>query len=43
MTGTYMSGTGNTKYCMEYLFKELGANEEPVPIEAENIKEQVEK
>lgn len=41
MIGIYMSGTGNTKYCMEYLFKELDKDGKLYSIESENIKEQL--
>lgn len=42
MIGIYMSGTGNTRYCMEYLFRELGVSDEQnIPVETENIRERL--
>ncbi len=35
MTGVYLSGTGNTKHCVELLLSELGAGAKCVPIEDE--------
>lgn len=35
MIGLYLSGTGNTRYCVEYLLRLLDETAEAVPIEEE--------
>lgn len=39
MIGLYLSGTGNTRYCVEYLLRLLDETAEAVPIEEENAAE----
>ena len=37
MIGVYLSGTGNTKHCIEKLVKLLDQSAKAIPLENENI------
>ncbi|MBQ7066482.1 MAG: EFR1 family ferrodoxin [Lachnospiraceae bacterium] len=43
MIGIYFSGTGNTRFCVEYLLQQLETDAKAYSIEAENVSEQIKK
>lgn len=43
MLAVYLSGTGNTKHCIEKLSKLLDENAKIIPIESENVVEEIQK
>ena len=43
MIGIYLSGTGNTKHCVEKLVNLLDAAAECIPLEAPHVTETLEK
>ena len=42
MVGIYLSGTGNTKHCIEKLLSLLDENAKAIPIEDENARKAIE-
>lgn len=43
MVGIYLSGTGNTKYCIEKLVKILDNSAKTLPLESENVVDEIRK
>ena len=43
MIGVYLSGTGNTKHCIEKLVNLLDQSAKTIPLENENIISEIEK
>ncbi len=41
MVGIYLSGTGNTKHCIEKLLHLLNETAQAVPIESRNVAEEL--